>query len=150
MVHKIDKIETERLLLRGIDESDAETIVLWRSVSNVYKYFKASHQISLDEHLNWYWNRYLSNNDRFDWMCIERKDKQRIGVFGMVRKGDKAEVNYLLAPEAQHKGYASEAIQNMIGYAQKKWNTKQIVAEIHEEKYAFYYISSETWFQINI
>ena len=34
MVHKIDKIETERLLLRGIDESDAETIVLWRSVSN--------------------------------------------------------------------------------------------------------------------
>lgn len=133
MARDFDIIETKRLLLRGIDESDAELIVQWRSVPTVYQYFKAPHQISIEEHINWYRNRYLENVNRFDWICIEKESGNRIGVFGLCKEGKKVEVNYLLSPEGQHKGYAVEAIRGLIEYASKMWNNKQVLAEIHCE-----------------
>lgn len=133
MARGLDKIETDRLILRGIDETDAEAIVVWRSVPDVYKYFKFPHKITIDEHLDWFHNRYLSNENRFDWICIEKESGQRIGVFGLVREDDKAEVNYLLSPDAQHKGYANEAIRGLIKYASETWNVRLVVAEIHED-----------------
>lgn len=133
MARGLDVIQTDRLLLRGIDETDAELIVGWRSVPDVYRYFKFPHKITIDEHLEWYRNRYLSNENRFDWICIEKESEQRIGVFGLVRDEDKAEVSYLLAPDAQHKGYANEAIRGLINYASETWNVQLVLAEIHED-----------------
>lgn len=136
MAQNIEIIETERLLLRGIDVADAEQIVNWRSKPDVYMYFKSPHQITLDEHLNWYSTSYLSNANRFDWMCVEREKKDRIGVFGLYKDQESAEVNYLLDPRAQHKGYATEAIRALIEYAFEKWGSKRILAEIHKENKA--------------
>ena len=132
MARGLDTIETERLRLRGIDDTDAELIVKWRSVPGIYQYFKSPHQITLEEHLNWYQNSYLGNTSRFDWICIEKDSGNRIGVFGLQKGDKKAEVNYLLAPEGQHKGYAFEAIKSLIDYAKQKWNCKQVLAEIHQ------------------
>lgn len=133
MAQGLDTIETGRLFLRGIDESDAELIVEWRSVPEVYRFFKSPHKITVDEHLDWYRNSYLNNSERFDWICIEKESKKRIGVFGLTREGDKAEVNYLLAPEGQHKGFAAEAVQKLIEYAAENWNSRQVIAEIHRD-----------------
>lgn len=133
MAKILDIIETERLMLRGIDEADAETIVLLRSAPDVYKFFKSPHQITIEEHLNWYRNRYLLDDNRFDWVCIEKQSGERIGVFGLNRDADIAEINYLLAPDAQHKGYALEAIRRLVDYASKNLGSKQVVAEIHKE-----------------
>ena len=134
MARGLDTIETDRLLLRGINESDAKLIVQWRSVPEVYQYFKSPHQISYEEHMNWYNNRYLDNNNRFDWICIEKDSGKRIGVFGLYKTDDKkVEINYLLSPEGQHKGYAAEVIMGLIGYSSKMWNVKQVVAEIHKD-----------------
>lgn len=133
MAQRLDIIETERLIFRGIDESDAKLIVEWRSAPEVYKYFKSPHEITVEEHLNWYNNTYLTNDNRFDWMCIEKKSKNRIGVFGLCKEDDRVEVNYLLIPEVQHKGYATEAIRSLVNYASGNWNIRNIVAEIHEE-----------------
>ena len=132
-VRVLDIIQTKQLLLRGIDEKDAEIIVEWRSDVNVYKYFKSPHQITLEEHLRWYCTKYLFDKSRYDWICIEKMSGNRIGIFGLLRDGEKAEISYLLAPEAQHKGYAIEVIRELIVYAEKKWNCKQIVAEIHKD-----------------
>ncbi len=133
MTRRLNTIETVRLVLREIDESDAELIVHWRSVPEVYQYFKSPHRISLKEHLNWYHNIYLENPNRFDWICIEKESGNRIGVFGLYKEEKKAEVNYLLAPEGQHKGYAIEAIKSLIDYASKMWNSEQVIAEIHQD-----------------
>lgn len=133
MAQNIETIETKRLMFRGINETDAELIVDWRSKPDVYMYFKSPHQITLEEHLKWYNTNYLSNNNRFDWMCIEKESEKRVGVFGLYRDKESAEVNYLLAPEAQHKGYATEAIRSLIEYAFVKWNSKRVFAEIHKE-----------------
>ena len=133
MAKTIDTINTERLTLRGIDRSDAEAIVKWRSDPGVFRYFRSVHKITLDEHLAWFDKSYSNNPDRFDWMCIDRSTSEKVGVFGLVRESGYAEVNYILALEAQHKGYATEAISAIIDYAHANWRIKKIIAEIHAE-----------------
>ena len=133
MAKDIDVIESDRLTFRGITDKDAELIVEWRSDPDVYRYFKNPHKISLEEHLNWYKNSYLNNDSRYDWMCIESESGDRVGVFGIVIDGDTAEVNYLLSPVAQHKGYATEGVMCLAGYAVAKWSVKKVIAEIHND-----------------
>lgn len=130
----METLGTERLILRGIEKADAESIVAWRSDPNVYRYFKYPHQIALQEHLQWFFNSYLFNDDRFDWICLEKNNSEKkVGVFGLLRNGSEAEVNYLLDPSAQHQGYASEAVQALMEYAAENWKVKSILAEIHRE-----------------
>lgn len=133
MASNLDEIQSERLSFRGINEIDAEEIIKWRSDPDVYRFFKSPHKITIEEHLRWYRNSYLSNQNRFDWICIEKSSNTKIGVFGLAREDDFAEVNYLLAPEAQHKGYATEGIMALVSYSSNKWDKKMVVAEIHKE-----------------
>ena len=133
MTKDIDTIESERLVFRGIAEKDAEQIVAWRSDPDVYRYFKSPHKISLEEHLNWYKNSYLNSASRYDWMCIDSESGENLGVFGLVISGDTAEVNYLLSPNAQHKGYATEGVMCLVGYAIAKWSVTKVIAEIHKD-----------------
>ncbi|MBR1423118.1 MAG: GNAT family N-acetyltransferase [Ruminococcus sp.] len=133
MARHVKRIETNRLVLRGINENDTEKIVEWRSDPKVYMYFKAPHRISIKEHLNWFHSVYLENDNRFDWICIEKDSGKRIGVFGLYREEMTAEVNYILAPEARHKGYATESIKCLVDFASKNWNCKYIIAEIHQD-----------------
>ncbi len=144
----IKTIETERLILRGIDESDAECIVKWRSVPEVFRYFLSPHQITLEEHMNWYQNRYLSNEKRFDWMCFEKQTGNRIGVFGLYKDDGAAEINYLLASEAQHKGYATEAVKELMRFASDEWGYKRFIAEIHEENEASVTLAEKLGFRV--
>lgn len=129
----MDKLETERLLLREIAESDAYDIVRWRSDEDVFKFFKFPHQITLEEHLNWYRNVYVLDNKRLDLLCIEKATGRKIGVFGFVINGSNFEISYLLSPDAQHKGYATEAIERIIQYIRNNYSVKKVFAEIHKD-----------------
>lgn len=127
-----DIIETERLRLRGIDGTDAPLIAAWRGDPAVYRYFKNPRKITEEEHLRWYRERYLPDEAREDRMCLT-EDGERIGVFGLIREGDEAEVSYLLAPEARGKGYASEAVNGLLRYAKETWGIRRATAEIHKD-----------------
>ncbi len=131
MALKVKTIQTDRLLFRGIDETDAKEIVLWRSDPKVYQYFKSPHKITLEEHLNWYNNSYLHNDNRYDWICVEKESLKKIGVFGLTKQNDIAEISYLLSSEAQHKGFASEGIIRLVRHAAETWDIKMVIAEIH-------------------
>ena len=84
MAKNVAELESERLILRGITEDDAPEIVEWRSDPEAYKFFRSPHRITMNEHLSWYRNNYLSNENRFDWMCFEKSSGRKIGVFGSV------------------------------------------------------------------
>lgn len=148
MLKEIDTISTERLLLRGILEDDAKEIVGWRSDPEVYKYFKSPHKISVEEHLNWFNNSYLYNENRFDWICIRKKDGKKIGVFGIVTDDEKVEINYLLDSGAQHKGYAKEGISALVKYARENFGGKLIVAEIHKNNLPSIAVVSKLGFKL--
>ena len=113
---------SERLRFTEITEKDAENIVAWRSDPNVYQYFVFAHKITLEEHLKWYNERYLQDDTRVDYIACLQNTEEPIGVFGIKKvDGESAEVNYLLKPVAQGKGYAKEAVSWLMEEAARKW-----------------------------
>lgn len=127
-------VTTQRLLLRTIMREDASLIVHWRSDPDNYRYFLNPHALTMEEHLSWFDNRYSSDGNRWDWLCIEKATGHAIGVFGLIRKDDGcAEINYLLDTAAQGKGYAAEAVNELLAYAKGNWKTEKAIAEIHRD-----------------
>lgn len=130
------QLETKRLLLNDIQESDTELIVKWRSDPNIYKYFCSPHPLVLEEHLSWYRESYIFNSNRFDFMASLKDNGTSIGVFGIKRiKEDinSAEVSYIVAPEMQGQGYALEAITRLHKYIKEEWHCTETVAVIHKD-----------------
>ncbi len=132
---KIPVLRTARLTLRGISEEDTQAIVSLRSEPNVYKFFISPHQITVEEHLAWYKNNYLFNEDRLDWIALDTNNNL-VGIFGVkkVTKGSKeVAVSYILNPAQYGKGYASEAVNRLIQFCRDEWKCVYVVAEVHEE-----------------
>ena len=64
----------------------------------------------------------------------KKNTEQKTGSFGLIHhENNMAEVSYLLAPEAQHKGYATEGILRLTQYAAERWSASFVFAEIHRD-----------------
>lgn len=126
-----NKIYTKRLILREINEDDTEFIVKLRSNYDVYRFFVYPHKISIEEHLEWYRNSYLKNNDRIDMIAFNKQEP--IGIFGINRNNNNGEfeVNYILSTSHYKRGYAREAVESIINYGKIKWNCNTVIAIIH-------------------
>ena len=128
-------LKTARLTMRGIAEEDTNAIVVMRSNPDVYRFFVSSHQITEEEHLNWYRNSYLFNKNRIDWIAFDTANNL-IGVFGVKRENEnslEAEISYILAPEQYGKGFAAEAINRLMQFCKEEWNCTSVIAEIHND-----------------
>ena len=131
-------LKTERLSLCNISLSDTEKIVDWRSDPDVYCFFLSPHPIKAQDHVNWFNNIYLLDDNRCDWMALD-KNNESVGVFGIKRISEEssvAEISYILAPNKRGYGYAKEAILKLITYAISVWHTKEFIAEIHVDNLA--------------
>ena len=128
-------LKTARLTMRGIAEEDTNAIVVMRSNPDVYRFFVSPHQISEEEHLNWYRNGYLFDKNRIDWIAFDTTNNL-IGVFGVKRENEnslEAEISYILAPEQYGKGFAAEAINRLMQFCKEEWNCTSVIAEIHND-----------------
>ena len=125
------EIRTKRLLLREIASGDAQTIVKLRNDPRVYRFFCSPHPITIEEHLQWYTERYLSDENRCDWLAFS--ENRPIGIFAMIRLEDtsKIEVNYWLYPDSWGKGYAQEAVNALIEKAKNTLSISAVCAVIH-------------------
>ena len=137
---KVIGLSSGRLFLREITESDTDEIVLMRGDKSVYKYFTNPHKLTKEEHLSWYKNSYIKNDNRLDCVAIVRDESilhdKIIGIFGIKREesdSKKAELSYLLKKEARGKGYAKEALEMLIEYAEKNWECKEFTAVINKD-----------------
>lgn len=129
------ELYTERLRLSDMTDKDALSIVEWRSNPDVYRFFVSPHELTLEEHLNWFRNRYVYDTNRFDWVAFD-KDEEAIGVFGAKRNDEisgKVEISYILSPKYYGKGYASEAVERVILFCKENWNCRKVIAEIHRD-----------------
>lgn len=136
---KIMPMETRRLVLREIKEEDACLIVKWRSDPEVYQYFLSPKPLTEEEHLNWYFNYYMKDNNRIDFIAIEKDYGKKAGVFSIMRDIKNrycSEIGYLLDKELQGKGYAQEAVKRLMLFAEKKWKCEEAVFTIHEKNKA--------------
>ena len=129
---------TDRLILNDITESDAPFIVELRGDPAVYRYFISPHKITMDEHLNWYKNKYVYDCNRFDWIAFDDKNEP-IGLFGVKRDcetSDIAELSYILSMKHYGNGYAEEAVERLITFCKDEWKCRKVIAEIHNENSA--------------
>lgn len=131
------QLETERMVLKEIQESDGELIVSWRSDPEIYQYFTSPHKVTLQEHLNWYRDCYLQQENRHDFVAWGRSDGCPIGVFGIKLLGEHlAEISYLVAPDWQHMGLAKEAVSGLEGFVKDRMEIDRTCAVVHEENRA--------------
>lgn len=151
IMKSLPTLKTERLTLKGITESDADTIVNLRSIPEVYRYFLNPHQITKEEHLRWYFGKYIQDNNRLDWIGIDSNQKS-IGIFGVKRNasdGKEAEISYILDQKEYGKGYASEAIHRLTNYCKRYWKIETFIADIHVDNLAsIHFIEKQGYFVI--
>lgn len=137
MKSKEKELYTERLLLREITEKDTDKIVCWRSNPDVYRFFRSPHALTKEEHLKWFHEIYLRDDEQVSFIVFEKESCKKIGIVGVKRtEKDCTEVSYLLDKMAQGKGYAHEAVQKLMEFSKIYWNCTRATAEIHKENHA--------------
>lgn len=139
MGHSTSHIKTERLWLREIDESDADTIVRFRSDPEVYRYFTSPHRLTADGHRKWYWGSYVGNPGRTDWIALDDENGHIVGIFGAEILGEYSSqgysvgLNYITNPDDYGKGYASEAVCGVMQYCISNLPVERFLAKIHAD-----------------
>ncbi|MCL1884772.1 MAG: GNAT family N-acetyltransferase [Defluviitaleaceae bacterium] len=109
--------KSKRLNFREIRFTDAENIVRWRSNPETYIYFRNPKPISLEEHINWYENNYLSNPSRVDYIIIEKVTDTPVGIVGVSIVESSGEISYIIGEtDFLQRGFGSEAVNAIVAY----------------------------------
>lgn len=128
--------ESARLFYRGITLDDAEKIVEWRSNEQMIRFFISKTPITMEKHLAWF-EKYLTDTTRFDFVIIEKETGQKIGTVGLQNLfGTAAEIAYQIDVKSQGKGFGAEAIRAMSTYAFKHFKLQRLAAVILAENSA--------------
>ncbi len=128
-------IKTERLFLRQIDETDAESIVALRSDEKVYRFFLNPVKLTVEDHRNWYSNNYNNDDGRLDWIAVNDADGHLVGVYGAkMTENREIELSYITAPDMQGRGYAAEAVRAVIEWCKSNWSPcHRFMVNVHKD-----------------
>jgi ribosomal-protein-alanine N-acetyltransferase len=114
-------LQTARLYLRNISPDDAPTFLKMRSDPKVMRYIPRPLINDIDgvlEHIKMISDK-IDNNEAINWVIIEKCSGNTIGVIGhyRIRPEDyRAEIGYMFLPEYAGKGYATEALREVVRY----------------------------------
>ncbi len=131
-------IETHRLLMRTwilpgdleaasglFTDADAQRFYLRRTIA--------------DKEISSYVERIAADEEREGfgvWPAIEKQSRKLVGACGLSRVADLAgevEVEWIFAPDARNKGYASEAAQAVLTFALGQPNIERVIALVDPE-----------------
>lgn len=127
------KLETERLILKPIDESHVEDILKIRSNEVVNQFVKRippkTNYDALDYILTI--KKRNQNNESLNWGISYKNQPNLIGTICLWKFSDdrtEAEVGYELLPEYHRKGIMSEALNAVLNYGFNELNLQEILA----------------------
>ncbi len=112
-------LETERLILRYIDMSDAEDMFEYSSVPEVCEYLLWSPHLNIDVtkgYIEFLQKRYLRGMYA-DWAVTIKQTGKMIGTCGysaIDSHGKTCEIGYVLSPNYSGNGYMTEAVKAML------------------------------------
>ncbi|MBM4445426.1 MAG: GNAT family N-acetyltransferase [Chloroflexi bacterium] len=128
------KIETDRLIIRSIQEADAESLAtLWTDPDvTLYMGGPRNYEEVLGSLIE---DAQLNPQPVLDlWPVIEKRTGQIIGHCGIIEKdvegGGEYEIVYVLAKSAWGKGFATEAANSVKDYAFNHLGLKRLIALI--------------------
>ena len=127
--------ETDRLILRRLDERDVEVIFAMRSDPEVMRFIRAPQ--NLVETVNWLnlvSSRWASDGIGFC-AIIEKQTDEFSGWCGLwrLKETNELEIGYAIARDAWGKGYATEAAHAFLQYAFEQLKPDKIVAVAEPE-----------------
>jgi len=135
-------IETGRLLLREVLESDAPEYFILRSDERILEYIGREPATELSEavaHIRLVAEG-IAINDKINWgICLKENPDKIIGTIGYWRftpQHHRVELGYVLMPEHWRKGYMKEAILAVLDYAFDVMKVHSIEANIDPENLA--------------
>ncbi len=115
------RIESENIILRSVDSSDIDTILLWENANNEPLYGVYEEQYSREEVAQFVENqqRYsLAENEQLRLMICSHEG-ERLGCIDLTEyDGKKVSVSILIFSLCnRRKGFGAEALQLLISYA---------------------------------
>lgn len=133
-------LETDRLVLKNMDHSDRDFILEVFSNPDINRYLFDAEPISnlqeADEIIGFYSQQPKLHHR---WILILKDSGQKIGTCGFHAWDQGAatvEMGYDLLPAFQSKGYMTEALEKIIGFAKETMGLSQIYACIYPENLA--------------
>jgi len=126
-------LETERLILRQVNEADANELFFLRSSTEVGKYIARDPQKNIDETITFIekTRRDMIDSKAIPWAITLKNNNKLIGTLSLHNfheDNSVAEVGYDLNPEFQKKGIMSEALKTVISYGFQKLEFSRIEA----------------------
>jgi ribosomal-protein-alanine N-acetyltransferase len=134
-------LKTERLLLRRLNNADANEIMALRSNPETMKYIPRPLAKTIEdalEHIAMI-DRKIENNEGINWAITLKDHSELIGIIGHYRikpEHYRAEIGYMILPEYNGKGIVSEAIKEVVKYGFEVMQLHSIEAIIDPENYA--------------
>jgi [ribosomal protein S5]-alanine N-acetyltransferase len=139
--HPFKNLETERLLLRRVDNNDVEEIILLRGNPQTMKYIPRPLVKTKEdalEHIAMIDSK-IENNEGINWAITLKNNLKLIGIIGLYRikpEHYRAEIGYMILPEFNGKGITTEAIKAVLNYGFNEMNLHSIEGVIDPQNFA--------------
>ena len=131
----IPTLETDRLILRGMRVSDAADMYAYARRPSVTEYLTWDPHTSESmtrEYLIYVGQRYRTG-DFYDWSVVCKEDGHMIGTCGFTSfncPADSGEIGYVLNPDYQGQGLATEAVRRVLRFGFEELELHRIYARI--------------------
>lgn len=126
-------LETERLKLRPIFESDAEFILDLLNQPSFIKYIGDRKVRTLDDARQYISTRFVAHYKRFGYgfyLVEVKENKAAAGICGLIKRDDlpDADIGFAFLPAFWTQGYAFESAQAVMDFAANDLKLKRILA----------------------
>jgi ribosomal-protein-alanine N-acetyltransferase len=149
--HPFQNLETERLLLRRLNENDFEEVLALLGNPEVMKYIPRPIAKTKEDalaHIAMIEDK-IVNNIGINWGITIKGNPKIIGIIGNYKispENHRAEIGYMCLPQYNGQGYVTEAIKAVVAYGFDQMNLHSIEAIIDPDNTASERVLQKKWF----
>ena len=138
---RIPELSGERIVLRRIRHADAADMYTYSRRADVTRYLLWSPHPSLEhtrQYISYLQDQYR-NGTLYDWAITLSESGKMIGTAGFTTVNtahNSAEVGYVLNPDFQNRGYATEALRLVLDYGFRVMKLHRIEARCFKNNFA--------------
>lgn len=126
-------LETERLILREIIETDAEFVLDLLNQPSFIKNIGDRNVRTVEQSAEFIENRFRASYKQFGfglWAADLKETGETVGICGFVKRDflDDADIGFALLPQFERRGYAFEAAGASLDFGRKHLNLTRVLA----------------------